>query len=42
VPYRTIHVEESKIDRILDKINEKGIQSLTDHEKKILEDYSKK
>ena len=42
IPYRTIHVDESKIDRILDKINEKGMQSLTDHEKKVLEDYSKK
>lgn len=40
--YRTIRADQSRIDSILDKINEKGLDSLTENEKRILEDYSKK
>jgi len=42
LPYRTIQADDSRIDAILDKINEKGIHSLTQQEKQILDDYSKK
>ena len=42
VPFRTLEVDMQRIDLILDKINEKGIESLTEHEKSILEKYSQK
>jgi membrane associated rhomboid family serine protease len=42
LPYKTVKVESEKIDQLLDKINLKGINSLSDNEKKILEEYSKK
>lgn len=42
-PYRSpsSSIPTSTIDEILDKINQKGIQSLTSAEKKLLESYSK-
>jgi membrane associated rhomboid family serine protease len=42
IPYRTIHADSKRIDDILDKINEKGMNSLAENEKKILNEYSKK
>lgn len=39
--YQTLQVTSQKIDMILDKINEKGINSLTEDERNILEKYSK-
>jgi membrane associated rhomboid family serine protease len=41
-PVQIINVEQSKIDKILDKINEKGMSSLTEQERIWLEAYSKK
>lgn len=35
-------IKEPTVDEILDKITEKGIESLTEKEKKILENYGKK
>jgi membrane associated rhomboid family serine protease len=40
LPFKRIHTSASRIDAILDKINEKGIQSLTKEERSILDDYS--
>jgi membrane associated rhomboid family serine protease len=40
--YRTIRADQSRIDAILDKINEKGLDSLSENEKRMLEEYSKK
>lgn len=42
VPFRRITPDESRIDALLDKINEKGMQALTEQEKRFLEEYSKK
>lgn len=42
LPYRSLPVDDSRIDAILDKINEKGIHSLSEQEKRILNEYSKK
>jgi hypothetical protein len=35
-------LEQSEIDKILDKINKRGMSSLTQKEKQMLKDYSKK
>lgn len=40
VPFKKIKSTASKIDDILDKINERGIDSLTKEERRILNDYS--
>ena len=42
VPFRTIDADMARIDRILDKINEQGLQSLSEHERDLLEKYSRK
>lgn len=42
VPFKTLDADMLRIDMILDKINEKGINSLTDHERDLLEKYSQK
>ena len=42
VPFRTLDADMKRIDMILDKINEKGMASLTDNERSILEKYSQK
>ncbi len=42
VPFRTLDADMSRIDMILDKINEKGISSLSEHERDLLEKYSRK
>lgn len=42
VPFRRISPDASRIDVLLDKINEKGMESLTEQEKSFLEEYSKK
>lgn len=42
VPFKRINSSPLKIDAILDKINEKGINSLTREERIILDEYSKK
>lgn len=40
--YNAAKVEKQKeIDRILEKINKKGIASLSSHEKELLDDYSR-
>jgi len=41
VPFRRISPDASRIDALLDKINEKGMESLTEQEKRFLEEYSK-
>ncbi|MDX9924424.1 MAG: rhomboid family intramembrane serine protease, partial [Ignavibacteriaceae bacterium] len=38
----SIEVSQEEIDRILDKISQSGYQKLTDHEKKVLFEASKK
>ncbi len=40
IPFKHIHMSPSKIDEILDKISERGIQSLTKEERRLLDDYS--
>ena len=35
-------IEEPTVDEILDKISEKGIDSLTEKEKEILDNYGKR
>jgi len=40
LPFKHIQMSSSRIDEILDKINERGIHSLTTEEKRILDDYS--
>lgn len=40
VPFKKIKSTASKIDDILDKINERGMDSLTNEERRILNDYS--
>ena len=42
VPDPEDHVDQQRIDEILDKISQQGYQSLTESEKKILFDASKK
>ncbi len=42
VPFRTIDADMQRIDMILDKISEKGMGSLTENERQILEKYSQK
>lgn len=42
VPFRRISPDASRIDALLDKINEKGLESLTEQEKRFLDEYSKK
>ncbi len=41
-PFKVVDANSKRIDMILDKINEKGIESLHETERKILEEYSKK
>ncbi len=41
MPFTHLNVTASKVDRILDKINQKGINSLTPEERRLLEQYSK-
>ena len=41
IPYRSIRTDDSRVDAILDKINEKGIHSLSEAERRLLEEYSK-
>jgi membrane associated rhomboid family serine protease len=41
-PVQIINVEQNKIDKILDKISEKGVESLTEQERNWLDAYSKK
>lgn len=40
IPFRVVNASDKKIDEILDKINEKGIDSLTSDEKRILKNYN--
>ena len=42
VPFRTIDADMARIDLILDKINEKGMSALSEHERDLLEKYSRK
>jgi hypothetical protein len=39
---RSVEVEEPTVDEILDKISEQGINSLTEQEKQILDNYGKR
>ncbi len=40
--YNAVKIEKQKeIDRILEKINKNGVQSLNSREKQLLDDYSK-
>ncbi len=41
VPFKKIQFSPSKIDEILDKINERGLSSLSKEERQLLDDYSK-
>ena len=36
------YIDELSVDEILEKITEKGLESLTEREKQILENYGKK
>jgi len=40
--YREEKKEKPTVDQILDKISEKGIESLTEEEKQILDNYGKR
>jgi TRAP-type C4-dicarboxylate transport system substrate-binding protein len=40
--YQVVQVSQNKIDEILDKINAKGIQSISAQEKEWLKNYSNK
>ncbi|GBL34482.1 hypothetical protein EMGBS15_00770 [Filimonas sp.] len=40
MPFKHVQMSLNKIDEILDKINERGIQSLTKEERRLLDDYS--
>ena len=37
-----IEIEEPTVDEILDKISERGIETLTEKEKEILDNYGKR
>jgi membrane associated rhomboid family serine protease len=41
IPYKRVQFTPSRIDELLDKINEKGINSLTKEERQFLDDYSR-
>jgi hypothetical protein len=41
IPFKHIHMSPSRIDAILDKISERGINALTNEERRLLDDYSK-
>ncbi len=40
IPFKHIHMSPSRIDAILDKISERGINALTNEERRLLDDYS--
>jgi membrane associated rhomboid family serine protease len=41
VPFKRVYMNPNKIDDILDKIHEKGIQALSKEERQILDEYSR-
>ena len=41
-PFKHVHLSSSKIDQLLDKINEKGMNSLSAEERKLLHEYSER
>ena len=41
IPFKKIQFTPNRIDELLDKINEKGIDSLTKDERRVLDEYSK-